>query len=422
MPKRNRSTIESAVIDLVRKGSPTGTLLLCAIQRGLTMSEVADRTGISRQAVISWTNGSEAHSHNLKKLIRNLDIDQDEIASVLADISLGAQGYDPESLMVNVVIKRLNTYFQDIHNGESYSSLSEHDRDDDWYFQNGFLKKNLKVLFLLAFRDKSRGFDIEVVRGDSCDAEAWRSFCEEHVDDKTGEISYKSSLRSYFSNLSDVCRNYARIKKELDSICDDLDLAPAFKESKESRVILFDDIRWEDQFEYDRSNQIDYFFYWLSDRDGQEFLNFIFEQIKVHIANNDSELCIFFHDALDRPVIEDFVLDWNHTFFDEEERHADLRIFGDWNSSNKDLDPSKRMKDLGYFSDFINEEWRQDIAEEANWIAFVGTSANRSRSRFVVPKSCTLCAFTELMDSLGYTSKVKALTKLKDIFMLSIRW
>ncbi len=386
------------------------------------MSEVADRTGVTRQAVSNWASGSEGHSGNLKKLVKHLEIDFNEIASIVADISQNVQGYDPLSLRLNIVIERLNTRLQNIHEDVFCSQSLEQEVNDDWYFQNGFLKKYFKALFFLAFRDKSRGFDLAVVRSDSCKEEDWIDFCKKHVDDQTREISFESSLRNYFSNLSDVCRNYARIKMELDSICNGLDLAPSSKESLESEVLFIDDVTWENQFDYDRSNQIDYFFYWLSDRDGQEFFIRVFEEIKFQMSNNDSELCIFFHDALDRSVIENFILDWNDSFSDEETRQVDPSIFGDWNSNNQDLDPSRRMKDLGYFTDFENEEWRQEIAEEENWIAFVRNSSVSSQSRFIIPKACTLCAFRELMVSLGYTSKVKAETESGGIFMLSIGW
>lgn len=421
MPKRNRSTVESDLIALAREGSPTAVLLLCAIQRGLTMSEVADRTGITRQAVSIWASGSEGNSDNLKKLVRHLEINLNEIAFVLSEISLEAQSYDPQSLKLSAVIEHLNIRLQEIHKSATASKPLDQDADDDWYFQNGFLKKNLKELFYLAFREKARGFDLAVVRGYSCDEEAWKLFCERHVYDQTREISVKSSLWNYFHSLSDVCRNYLLIKTELDKISEGLDLAPASKGFPDSEVLL-SDVAWEDQFDYDRSNRIDYFFYWLSDRDGQEFFSYIFDQIKVQMVNNEPELCIFFHDALDRFVIEDSISDWNELFFDEEVRQADTRIFGDWNSSNQDLDPCKRMKDLGYYIDFKNEEWGQDITEEENWIVFIGTSAVKSRSRFNVPKSCTVYAFEALVKSLGYTAEVRSVTKLKDIYRLTIGW
>lgn len=79
---------------------------------------------------------------------------------------------------------------------------------------------------------------------------------------------------------------------KLDKICMGLDLAPATNASSETEVVLCD-VRWE-RYDYDRSNHVDYFFYWLSDRDGQEFLGCIFDHIKDRIARNEPELSVFF--------------------------------------------------------------------------------------------------------------------------------
>ncbi len=433
MPKRNSSTVKSDLVDLAREGSSTAVLLLCAVQRGLTLSEIADRAGVTRQAVSNWASGSEGHSGSLKQLIRYLEIDLHEIESVLLQIFPKNQDYEPHSLRSIVINETLSARLKETHK-DAYS-LSAYDvaAEGDLFFKKGFLSKNLKALFYFAFKDKIRGFDLAIVRGPNCEEKAWRSFCEEHVDDSTGNISTDSPIWHSVQkdesddwepelNLSDVCRNYDRLKTDLDKICKGLDIAPATNASSETEVVLCD-VLWE-RYDYDRSNQIDYFFYWLSDRDGQEFLGYIFDQIKDRIAHNELELCIFFHDAVDRSVIENEISDWNewHENSSEETVEADASIFGNWNAANKVGDPSKRIKDLGYVIDLKNLEWAKTITEDVDWVAFIGASSRKNRTRFLIPKSCTLSAFEALLKSLGYHAKVKALTKKKDIHELIIRW
>jgi transcriptional regulator with XRE-family HTH domain len=430
MPKRSSSTVKSDLVDLARGGSSTAVLLLCAIQKGLTMSEIADRAGVTRQAVSNWASGSDGNSGSLKQLITYLEIDINEIESVLSQIFPKAQNYEPHSLRLSVINESLSARLKEIHKEATSPNSCDIDTEGDSFFQKGFLSKNLKELFYFAFKDKARGFDLAIVRGPSCDDEAWRVFCEKYVDDQTCSISIGSSLWEvvYRSEpkdwegefkLSDVCRSYGRLKLGLNKICKGLELAPASNANSRSQVVI-GDVLWE-RYDYDRSNHIDYFFYWLSDRDGQEFFGCIFEQIKDRIARAETELCVFFHDAVDRSVIKESLSYWNEDTL-EEETQPDDSIFGNWNAANKAGDPSKRMRDLGYVIDFKNEEWAQDITEDVDWIVFIGASGVKFRTRFLIPKSCALSAFEALLKSLGYNAKVKALTKQKDIHGLAIRW
>ncbi len=432
MPKRNGSTVRSDLIDSAREGSSTAVLLLCAIQRGVTLSEIADRTGVTRQSVSNWASGSEGNSGNLKQLIMHLEIDLDEIESTLSKIFPKTSSYEPDALRLRVISDSLSARLKEIH--QDVASLCKYDVDagGDIFFKKGFLKRYLKILFYKAFEDKASGFELAIVRAPGCDENAWSAFCEAHVSDRTGEISTDSPIWHTVIEgtldeddwepelkLSDVCRNYDRLKTDLDKICKGLDLAPASCASSETEVILCD-VRWE-RYEYDRSNHVDYFFYWLSDRDGQEFLGYIFDQIKNQIARSELELCIFFHDAVDRSVIEEHLSYWNECRSAGEVK-ADARIFSNWNAVNKVGDPSKRMKNLGYAVDLKDSEWSEDIAESEDWIVFVGMSKSKSQTRFLIPKSCTLSCFEALLKSLGYGAKVKALTKQQEIYVLTIRW
>ena len=405
-------------------------LLLCAIQRGATLSEIADRAGVTRQAVSNWAGGSEGHSGSLKQLIMHLEIDFHEIESVLSQIFPKAENYEPHSLRLSVVNESLIARLKEIHKDATSLSSYGADAEGDLFFKKGFLSKNLKSLFYCAFKYKTRGFELAIVRTPNCDNETWRAFCEEHVDNRTGEISTdsliwdnfdKSELEDWESELklSDVCRNYERLKARLDKICMGLDLAPATNASSETEVVLCD-VRWE-RYDYDRSNHVDYFFYWLSDRDGQEFLGCIFDHIKDRIARNEPELSVFFHEAVDRSDIEEHLSEWNE-YRSDESVEADASIFGNWNAANKVSDPSKRMKNLGYVIDLKNVEWAEDITEDVDWKVFIGASKSKSRARFLIPKSCTLSAFEALLKSLGYGAKVKALTKQKEIHELTIKW
>jgi hypothetical protein len=146
-----------------------------------------------------------------------------------------------------------------------------------------------------------------------------------------------------------------------------------------------------------------------------------FEHIKDRIARNENELLIFFHDAVDRSVIEDEISNWNEDH-SEEMVQADASIFNDWNSKNEVGDPSRRMRNLGYVLDFRNEEWAQEIHEDRDWLVFIGVSDHKSQARFQIPKSCTLTAFEALLKSLGYAAKAKVLSRRKDIIGLTIGW
>lgn len=431
MTKRNSSMVRKDLLDLAREGSSTAVLLLCAIQIGATLSEISGRAGVTRQAVSNWASGSEGHSGSLKQLIRYLEIDFHEIESVLLQIFPKAENYEPHSLRLSVVKESLIARLKELHDEATSLNAYGTDAEGDLFFKKGFLSKNLKSLFYFAFKNKTRGFELAIVRSPTCDKEAWRSFCEKHVDDQTGKISIDSPLfwdtvdKSELDDwepelkLSDVCRNYERLKTRLDRICVGLDLAPATNASSETEVVLCD-VLWE-RYDYDRSNHVDYFFYWLSDRDGQEFLVSIFDHIKDRIARNEPELCVFFHDAVDRSDIEERISECNESRSDES-AEADASIFDNWNAANKVGDPSKRMKNLGYVIDLKNLEWAEDITEDVDWKVFIGASKSKSSARFLIPKSCTLSAFEAVLKSLGYGAKVKALTKQKDIQELTIRW
>ena len=297
------------------------------------------------------------------------------------------------------------------------------DAGGETFFYKGFLHKNLKSLFYLAFNYKAHGFDLAIVRGAGCDEESWCAFRDAHVDDQTGDLSAASRLwgRVYRGTLTlyEVCQSYDELKAELDKVCKGLDLAPASLEHSENEIIL-SDVLWED-YDYDRSNHIDYFFYWLSDRDGQEFFSYIFDQLKDRIAHNEPELSIFFHDSVERSLVEESLSYWTADN-SVEEMQAAASIFGNWNADNKTDDPSRRMKNLGYISDFENEEWAEDIVSEENWLVFIGGSRIKYLARFIVPKACPLISFVTLLRSLGYSAKVKSLSKQKDILELKIRW
>jgi len=433
MRKRNSSTVRSDLIDLAKEGSSTAVLLLCGIQRGLTLSEIADCAGVTRQSVSNWANGSEGSSGNLKQLIRQLEIVFPEIESVLLQIFPKTNSYELHALRLRTVSDSLSARLKEIHQDTASLCADDVEAGGDIFFKKGFLNKNIKVLFYKAFEDKAHGFDLAIVRGPSCDANSWSAFCEAHVSDQTGEFSTDSPIWDVIKNstsddseswepdlkLSDVCRSYDRLKTELDKACKGLGLAPASYTSSETEVVLCE-VLWE-RYDYDRSNHIDYFFYWLSDRDGQEFLGYIFDEIKNRIARNELGFCVFFHDAVDRADIEEQLSWWNE-YESDEKVQADTRIFGDWNAANKIGDPAKRMKNLGYVIDFKNSEWAGDISENVDWMVFFGMSKNKSQKRFLIPKSCTLSAFEALLKSLGYSAKAKALTKQKEIYELIIRW
>lgn len=100
-------------------------------------------------------------------------------------------------------------------------------------------------------------------------------------------------------------------------------------------------------------------------------------------------------------------------------------IFGDWNAENKNNDPSKRLRDLGYISILENniEEkyFEKSDGQFFDWLVFVKITGSTEKFD-QIPKSCTPFAFAALLKSLGYNAKAKALFKSNDIYRLTIRW
>ena len=93
MSKQISSAVKLGLVDLARKGSPTAVLLLCAIHKGSTLSEIAERADVTRQAVSNWARGTEGNPGNLKQLIKYLAIDFIEIESVLLQILPKTRNY-----------------------------------------------------------------------------------------------------------------------------------------------------------------------------------------------------------------------------------------------------------------------------------------------------------------------------------------
>lgn len=262
MPKQISIATRSRLLDLARKGSTTAVLFLCAIHKGFTLTEIADRAGVTRQAVSNWASGVEGRSSNLKQLIKNLEIDFVEIEFLLSKIFPEIQGYEPNLLKLSVVKKSLTALLKELLEGTSSPDSEENDKEGDSFFHKGFLSKNLKTLFYLAFDEMENGFDLAIIQGVGCSDEAWRVFCEKHIDGQTQEIFSDSHLSDLFDkldgSLSTLCRCYKDLKMELDKVCKGLDLAPASCEYSPSEIIS-GHVSWED-YDYDRSNHIDYFF------------------------------------------------------------------------------------------------------------------------------------------------------------------
>jgi transcriptional regulator with XRE-family HTH domain len=270
MPKKISSTLISDLVDLARGGSATAVLLLCAINRGSTLSEIAGLAGVTRQAVSNWARGAEGQYENLKRVIQHLEIDFLEIEHVLSQVFPKTQGYEPYLIKLNVIYDSLTARLEEMHKAAISKEPWEPDEVNDSLFREGFLLKNLKTLFYLAFNNKARGFDLAVIRGVSCTEEAWANFCIEHVDGLSGRIKADSPLRgSIFRSragrwaddsltLSDVCSSYFKIRLEFDKVCKGLDFAPASSGRVESEIFI-DHVLWE-RYDYDRANHINYFF------------------------------------------------------------------------------------------------------------------------------------------------------------------
>jgi hypothetical protein len=316
LPHQLKTVPEPKLFHTVEKeaarGGVAALLVFAALSVGYGIDDIRKAAKVSERTLLQSVMGTDWEAIEIYRILKGLDLTIEHLEFAVIELMKANDPLKPEGIRQSIALESAKLALREIIN----TPLDEFEIrkfDLSRHIRIPLLVDNFEKLFQCAYKARCSGFYLAMRGGPKMTDLQWSRFLNDHQSEHyaSDEILNRFELFStenlYYPSLTQFLEEYWSLADELGNISPRLEFAildgdeyqavkaSANGDGMEPKFLILSFISWEVHRSDDDFSPLSYFFYWLSDTDGRDFLERIFLEIRNKIQSDQNSLVFFVH-------------------------------------------------------------------------------------------------------------------------------